>query len=87
MSRSYLEVFSSLEENQVQRLTFRGLNRRLLVEGENPPKLEEIEMARHRWYEPQDELFIYMDEVDQHEEGHEEVMLSAQRVLDKLFRA
>jgi len=44
-------------------------------------------MARHRWYEPQDELFIYMDDLDQHEEGHEEVMLSAQRVLDKWFRA
>jgi hypothetical protein len=38
MSRSYLEVFSSLEENQVQRLTFRGLNRRLLVEGKKSPK-------------------------------------------------
>jgi hypothetical protein len=44
-------------------------------------------MARRRWYEPQDELFIYMYELDQHEEGHEEVMLSAQRVLDKWLRA
>ena len=44
-------------------------------------------MARRRWYEPQDEWFIYMDDLDQHEEGHAEVMLSAQRVLDKWIRA
>ena len=44
-------------------------------------------MARRSWYEPQDELLSYIDDLDQHEEGHEEVMLSAQRVLDKWFRA
>ena len=35
---SYLEVLSSLEESQVQRLTFWGLNRRLLVEGQKAPQ-------------------------------------------------
>lgn len=42
-------------------------------------------MARRKVYEPQDQLFLYMDAPDQHEEDHEVVRLFAERVLDELL--
>lgn len=41
-------------------------------------------MPKRTKYEPQDELFLYMDAPDQNEE-HEEVRLFAERVLDELL--
>lgn len=42
-------------------------------------------MARRKVYEPQDELFLYMDAPDQNEDDHEGVELFSERTLDRLL--
>ena len=41
-------------------------------------------MARRK-YEPQDELFLYMDAPDLNEDDHKEVELFSERTLDQLL--
>lgn len=41
-------------------------------------------MARRK-YEPQDELFLYMDAPDQNEDDHEQVKMFSEALLDELL--